>query len=78
MIVEYYPETDMLYIKLVDGTSYQSEEIASGVVFDFDKRNRVLGIEIEDASKSTDLSRIELKALPFANPKSKLRNRKSL
>ena len=67
MIFEYYPETDMLYIKLVEGVSTESEEIAPGVVLDFDEHNRVIGIEIEDASKFIDLSRLELRALPVVN-----------
>jgi len=67
MIVEYYPETDMLYIKLIEGVSTESEEIAPGVVLDFDEHNRVIGIEIEDASKFIDLSRLELRALPVVN-----------
>jgi len=64
MIFEYYPETDMLYIKLIEGVSTESEEIAPGVVLDFDEHNRVIGIEIEDASKLIDLSKLELRALP--------------
>lgn len=67
MIFEYYPETDMLYIKLVEGVSTESEEIAPGVVLDFDEHNRVIGVEIEDASKIIDLSRLELRALPVVN-----------
>ncbi len=67
MIFEYHPESDMLYIKLAEGISTESEEIAPGVVLDFDAKNRVLGVEIEDASKSIDLSRLELKSLPLVN-----------
>ncbi len=67
MIFEYYPETDMLYIKFVEGVSTESEEIAPGVVLDFDEHNRVIGIEIEDAGKVIDLSRLELRALPVIN-----------
>jgi uncharacterized protein YuzE len=67
MMFEYYPDTDMLQIKLADGISTESEEIAPGVVLDFDNRNRVIGVEIEDASKFMDLSRLELKALPLSN-----------
>ncbi len=67
MLFEYYPDSDMLYIKLADGTSTEAEEIAPGVVLDFDASNRVLGIEIEDASKFIDLSRLELRALPIAD-----------
>lgn len=67
MTFQYYPDTDMLYIKLADGVSTESEEVAMGVVLDFDERNRVIGIEIEDASKLIDLSRLEVFALPIAN-----------
>ncbi len=67
MVFEYYPETDMLYIRLADGVSTESEEIAPGVVLDFDEQNRVIGIEIEDASKFIDLSRLELRAIPLVS-----------
>lgn len=67
MVFQYYPDTDMLYIQLVDRISTESEEVALGIVLDFDEHNRVIGIEIEDASKFIDLSRLELRALPVAN-----------
>jgi len=67
MIFQYYPTTDMLYIQLVAGVSVESEEVAPGIVLDYDERNRVIGIEIEDASAAIDLSRLELLALPIAN-----------
>ncbi len=67
MVFEYYPESDMLYIKLADGASTESEEITPGVVLDYDERNRVIGVEIEDASKFIDLSRLELRALPISD-----------
>jgi uncharacterized protein YuzE len=50
MIFEYHPDTDMLYIKLGAGVSAESEEVAPGIVLDFDERDQVIGIEIEDAS----------------------------
>jgi uncharacterized protein YuzE len=67
MVFQYYPDTDMLYIKLADGISTESEEVAPGIVLDFDEHDRVIGVEIEDASKFIDLSRLELRALPVAN-----------
>ena len=67
MIFQYYPDTDMLYIKLATGVSTESEEVAPGIVLDFDERNQIIGIEIEDASTFIDLSRLELLALPIAN-----------
>ena len=67
MIFEYYPNTDMLYIKLASGVSTESEEVAPGIVLDFDEHERVIGIEIEDASTYIDLSRLDLSALPVVN-----------
>jgi uncharacterized protein YuzE len=67
MIFEYHQDTDMLYIKLAKGVSTESEEVSPGVVVDYDENNRAIGIEIEDASKFVDLSRLELTALPVAN-----------
>ncbi len=66
MVFEYFPDTDMLYIKLAAGTSTDSQEVAPGVVLDFDETNRVIGIEIEDATTAVDLSRLEVSALPIA------------
>ena len=33
----YYPETDSLYIDLSERTSVDSQEVAAGVVLDFDE-----------------------------------------
>jgi uncharacterized protein YuzE len=57
----------MLYIELADRVSTESEEVAPGIVLDFGERDQVVGIEIEDASKWIDLSRLEVSALPLAN-----------
>jgi uncharacterized protein YuzE len=57
----------MLYIEFTSGVSTESEEVAPGIVLDFNENNQVIGIEIEDASKFIDLSRLEVSALPIAN-----------
>lgn len=62
-MVQYYPHTDMLYIKLAEGPSTDSDEVAPGIVLDLAERNRVIGVEIEDAGKLMDLSQLELRAL---------------
>ena len=67
MVFQYYPDTDMLYIKLAGGISIESEEVSPGIVLDFDEHNRVIGVEIEDAGKFIDLSRLELRALPITD-----------
>jgi uncharacterized protein YuzE len=67
MTFRYHPDTDMLYIELVNRVSTESEEVSPGIVFDFDEKNQVIGIEIEDASTFIDLSRLEVSALPVAH-----------
>lgn len=67
MVFQYFPDTDMLHIRLADRASTGSEEVAPGVVLDFDENNQVVGIEIEGASSAVDLSRLEVLALPVAN-----------
>jgi uncharacterized protein YuzE len=66
-MIEHYSDTDMLYIELAEGITVESEEVAPGLVLDFDEDNRIIGVEIEDASKTVDLSRLELRALPIAD-----------
>ena len=67
MHIQYHSDTDMLSIQLATGVSTESEEAAPGIVLDFDERNQVIGIEIEDASTYIDLSKLEVSALPIVN-----------
>lgn len=66
MKLQYYPETDSLYIefKSVDGA--ESREISEGLVVDFDSNGDVIGLDIDHASCKLDLSKIETIALPPA------------
>lgn len=65
MRLHYYPETDSLYIDLSEKPSTDSREIAPGVVLDFDGEGRLVGIDIDQASRIVDLSRLETNALPI-------------
>ena len=67
MVFEYFPDTDMLYIRRTEALSAESDEIAPGVVLDLDEYSQIVGVEIEDASKRFDLSRLEVKALPLVS-----------
>lgn len=67
MIFQYHRDSDMLYIRLANGVSTESDEVSPGIVLDFDEDNRVIGIEVEDASKHVDLSRLEVTALPLSD-----------
>jgi uncharacterized protein YuzE len=66
MKLHYYRETDSLYIDLVDRPSAESRQVAPGVVLDFDASGVLVGIDIDDASRKLDLSRVETISLPLA------------
>jgi len=65
MKFHYYPETDSLYIDLSQKASADSQEVAPGVVLDFDTNGHLVGIDIDHASRTVDLSRLEAEALPI-------------
>ncbi|MCS6844886.1 MAG: DUF433 domain-containing protein [Caldilineales bacterium] len=67
MVFRYFAQSDMLYIELMPGTSIESQEVAPGVVLDFDAQDRVIGIEIEDASSVINLSELQVLSLPLAS-----------
>ena len=50
MKLNYYPETDSLYIDLSEKTSVESREISEGVVLDYDADGILVGIDIDNAS----------------------------
>jgi uncharacterized protein YuzE len=47
----YDPEADALYVRFADASVVESEEVADGVVLDFDAEGRIVAIELLDASK---------------------------
>lgn len=65
MRIEYYPETDSLYIDLADRPAADSREIEEGIVLDVDEHGRAVGLDIDQASKHMSLKKLNLKRLPF-------------
>lgn len=65
MKFHYYRETDSLYIELSEQPSADSNEVAPGVVLDFDAHGQLVGIDIDRASKIVNLSSIEATSLPL-------------
>ncbi len=66
MKFHYYPDTDSLYIDLAERPSADSREVAPGVVLDFDEDGLLVGIDIDRASKTVNLSRLEAESLPVS------------
>jgi uncharacterized protein YuzE len=64
MKLNYYPETDSLYIDLSEKISVESLEISEGVVLDYDKEGNLAGIDIDNASKKVQLKELTLSRLP--------------
>jgi uncharacterized protein YuzE len=64
MKLNYYPETDSLYIDLSEKRSTESREISEGVVLDYDAEGNLVGIDIDNASKKVQLKELTLKKLP--------------
>lgn len=64
MKVNYYAETDSLYIDLSEQPSSESREVSEGVVLDYDADGNLVGIEIDNASIKVDLKRLVLSRLP--------------
>jgi len=65
MKLEYYPETDTLYIDLLEKSSASSLEISEGVVLDYDESGRLVGIDIDNASKKVSLKELTINKLPI-------------
>lgn len=65
MKINYYPETDSLYIDLSHKTSVESREVSEGVVLDYDESGNLVGVDIDQASKKIDIREIVLGRLPL-------------
>ena len=44
-------EADALYLRFDDSTIIESEQVAPGVIVDFNSKNRVVGVEVLSVSK---------------------------
>jgi len=64
MKLNYYPETDSLYIDLSEQPSAESREVSEGVVLDYDAHGNLVGIDIDNASAKVALKKLTLSKLP--------------
>jgi len=64
MKLNYYPETDSLYIDLAEKTSVESREVSQGVVLDYDADGNIVGIDIDNASRKLELKKLILSKFP--------------
>ena len=65
MKFHYYKETDSLYIDLSEKKSIDSQEVAPGIVLDFDDTGKLVGIDIQNASENVELTSLETNEIPI-------------
>jgi len=49
--IRYDPEADALYIRLREGTIEETDQVAQGLIIDYDADGKPLAIELLDASQ---------------------------
>ena len=64
MKLNYYPETDSLYINLSEQSSVESQEISEGIFLDYDAEGRLVGIDIDNASHKVEMEKLILSKIP--------------
>ena len=69
MKLEYFPDTDSLYIGLSAKASVDSKELSEGVVADYDEGGNLVGIDIDQANEKLDLAELDLRRVPFEREK---------
>ena len=60
MKLNYFADTDSLYIELAQHPSTESKEVSEGVVIDYDARGNLVGIDIDNASAKVDMRILQL------------------
>jgi len=64
MRINYYAETDSLYIDLSSKPSVESREVSDGIVLDYDADGNLTGIDIDQASTKLEIKELILSRLP--------------
>lgn len=64
MNLNYYPDTDSLYIDLSSEPSTRSHEVSEGIVLDYDAEGRLTGIDIDNASHKINLKEVTMRKMP--------------
>ncbi len=64
MKINYYSDTDSLYIDLSSRDSVETREISAGVNLDYDKNGEVVGIDIDNATQKLDMKELFLNHVP--------------
>lgn len=60
MKIQYFSDTDTLYFDLTERPSSRTEVVTDNFIVDFDSEQNVVGITLEHASQTIDLSIVEM------------------
>ena len=64
MKIQYFADTDTLYINIRDRESSDSGDVGPDMLADYDKDGAVVALTIEHASLRADLGSVEVQDLP--------------
>lgn len=73
MTIQYFPETDTLYIAFKEGPADHTDEIAQSVYVDYDDAGGIMAMTLDVASLHTDMHTLELVNVPQVSVRSLLR-----
>ena len=51
MRINYDKQADAMYIRFSESKYYQSDEVKDGIILDFDKKGKIVGMEVLDVSQ---------------------------
>ena len=64
MKLEYFADTDTLYIGLKDGAAHEVVDVGTDTLVDLDDNGIPMGITLEHAGARFDVSALDARALP--------------
>jgi uncharacterized protein YuzE len=64
MRLQYYSDTDSLYVQFGPGDAVEAQELAEGINLDIDESGTIIGLDIDHASRKLDLSVLANVELP--------------
>lgn len=62
-------EADALYVNLSDESAYESEEVSPGIVIDYNREGKAVGIEMLHLSKrvpNLDFQKVDIETIPVS------------
>ena len=63
MNIQYFDDTDTLYIELQSGPATETEAVNNDIFLDFDANGRVIGITIDNYSQNSDRPELKISNL---------------